>query len=119
MLDESIPIGISVFAEINPKCLFCRKSDQFEKIAAGCSKSIPGEPATGDTMSNTCSLGNKVLVSATKPDENSKTIVASVTNCLASHEQCTGSYTDFSSRYVIICQCKCHKRNESKNANQY
>jgi len=92
---------------------------QFEKIAAGCSKSIPGEPATGDTMSNTCSLGNKVLVSATKPDENSKTIVASVTNCLASHEQCTGSYTDFSSRYVIICQCKCHKRNESKNANQY
>ncbi len=69
-------------------------------------------------MSNTCSLRNKVLVSGTKPDENSKTIVATVTNCLASHHQCTGSYTDFSSRNVIICQCRCHKKSESKNANK-
>jgi hypothetical protein len=46
-------------------------------------------------------------------DESSKsseTIIAKVTNCLSSHEKCTGRYIDFSSKYIVICYCQCHSK---------
>jgi hypothetical protein len=67
-------------------------------------------------MSDISTRRNKVLVSDIKPGENSKTIVATVTCCLCSHSECSGSYTDtLTGSYVIECVCACHfSERESK-----
>lgn len=49
-------------------------------------------------------------------DESSKspeTIIAKVTDCLSPHEKCTGRYTDFSFKYVIVCHCECHTKKQA------
>jgi len=65
-------------------------------------------------MINIDSLEDKVLAITDKSKQNSDVIlIAAVTKCLASHDECTGHYIDFTHKYRIICSCDCHKENDN------
>ena len=57
--------------------------------------------------------------------QNSKIIIAKISECLSFHEQCSGTYIDtVSGDYVIQCSCSCHKLDKSNasmscNVNSY
>jgi hypothetical protein len=38
-----------------------------------------------------------------------------VTECLVSHDRCTGSYISSPEAYVLKCQCSCHSRRGVRN----
>lgn len=62
-------------------------------------------------MSNIDFQRNKRLLSNNQSNQNSENVivVATVTDCLASHDECTGRYMDFSYKYTVFCDCICHK----------
>jgi hypothetical protein len=39
--------------------------------------------------------------------------VATVTQCLSKHTECTGRYMDGTETYLIICTCSCHQELKS------
>lgn len=59
-------------------------------------------------MINIDSLENKVLDSNNNSKQNSEVVITTVTHCLAAHSECSGRYTDYSGKHIILCTCSCH-----------
>jgi hypothetical protein len=48
--------------------------------------------------------------------QNSKITIAKISECLSSHEHCSGTYIDTVTRdYIIRCSCSCHKLEKSND----
>lgn len=68
-------------------------------------------------MSTTGIVGNKFLPT-NQSGQNSETVIASVSYCLAAHHECSGRYIDCFDKYTILCNCRCHKARVPKKGDR-
>lgn len=60
-------------------------------------------------MNNSKFLEHKHLSHNSPSNKAPSAVITTVTYCLATHSKCNGRYVDNSGKYIILCDCSCHK----------